>query len=61
MKPVEMFAQLLQDGSKKGATVYEPFLGSGTTLIAAEQTGRTSSTPAKCPVCESTNSEAVTD
>jgi DNA modification methylase len=41
MKPVEMFAQLLQDGSKKGATIYEPFLGSGTTLIASEQTGRT--------------------
>jgi len=41
MKPVEMFAQLLQDGSKKGATIYEPFLGSGTTLIACENTGRT--------------------
>jgi site-specific DNA-methyltransferase (adenine-specific) len=40
MKPVEMFAQILKDGSKKGALVYEPFLGSGTTLIACEQTGR---------------------
>lgn len=41
MKPVEMVSQLIQDGSKKGDLVYEPFLGSGTTLIAAEQTGRT--------------------
>ncbi|MBI5697250.1 MAG: ParB N-terminal domain-containing protein [Thaumarchaeota archaeon] len=40
MKPVEMFAQLLKDGSKPGALVYEPFLGSGTTLIACENTGR---------------------
>jgi DNA modification methylase len=28
------------NNSKPGDTVYEPFLGSGTTLIAAEATGR---------------------
>jgi DNA modification methylase len=40
MKPVELWAQAVTDGSRKGETVYDPFLGSGTTLIAAEQLGR---------------------
>jgi DNA modification methylase len=30
----------IQNNSAPGQAVYEPFCGSGTTLIAAEQTGR---------------------
>ena len=30
----------IENNSSVGQAVYEPFLGSGTTLIAAEQTGR---------------------
>jgi DNA modification methylase len=30
----------IQNHTKRGAAVYDPFLGSGTTLIAAELTGR---------------------
>jgi DNA modification methylase len=41
MKPVELIARLMADGSTAAALVYDPFLGSGTTLIAAEQLGRT--------------------
>jgi DNA modification methylase len=38
-KPVELLAQVM-GVTKRGAIVYDPFLGSGTTLIAAEQLGR---------------------
>lgn len=40
MKPVALWAQAVQDGSRSGEIVYDPFLGSGTTLIASEQLGR---------------------
>jgi site-specific DNA-methyltransferase (adenine-specific) len=40
MKPIALLAQLITDGSKKGMTVYDPFLGSGSTLIACEQLER---------------------
>lgn len=40
MKPVELWAQAVRDGSRPGETVYEPFSGSGTTIIACEQLGR---------------------
>ena len=40
MKPVELVAILAQNSSQLNETVYDPFLGSGTTLIAAEQLGR---------------------
>lgn len=40
MKPVELIAYLLQNSTKKGDIVIDLFGGSGTTLIAAEQTGR---------------------
>jgi DNA modification methylase len=39
-KPVECMRRPMLNNSKAGDTVYEPFLGSGTTLIAAEGTGR---------------------
>jgi DNA modification methylase len=41
MKPVELFAYLLGNSCPAGGTVLDPFGGSGTMLIAAEQTGRT--------------------
>ncbi|MFH0967245.1 MAG: site-specific DNA-methyltransferase [Methanobacteriota archaeon] len=39
-KPVGLFKQILQDYSDEGAIIIDPFLGSGTTLIACEKTGR---------------------
>jgi DNA modification methylase len=40
MKPVELVARALLNSSRPGDVVFEPFLGSGTTTVAAEQTGR---------------------
>ncbi len=40
MKPVELVARSLDNSSRAGNRVFDPFLGSGTTLIAAEMTGR---------------------
>lgn len=40
MKPVGLFAYLMQNSSKKDDIVVDTFGGSGTTLIAAEQLGR---------------------
>jgi DNA modification methylase len=40
MKPVELVARALAFSSDPGDVVYEPFAGSGSTIIAAEQTGR---------------------
>ena len=39
-KPVGLFKLILQDHSESGDIVIDPFLGSGTTLIACENTGR---------------------
>jgi DNA modification methylase len=39
-KPVECMRRPMLNNSKSDDVVYEPFLGSGTTLIAAEATGR---------------------
>jgi DNA modification methylase len=39
-KPVECMRRPLLNNSERGEAVYDPFLGSGTTLIAAETTGR---------------------
>lgn len=36
MKPISMIRKLIEDGSKEHATVYDPFSGSGTTLLACE-------------------------
>lgn len=38
-KPLDLLTKLIQNS--EGKTVYDPFIGSGSTLIAAEQTGRT--------------------
>ena len=40
MKPVELVAHAVELSSKRGDLVLDPFLGSGTTLIASEQLGR---------------------
>lgn len=40
MKPVKLLSRLMINSSKKGWTVLDPFGGSGSTLIAAELTGR---------------------
>ena len=39
-KPVRLVERCLLNSSRRGALVYEPFGGSGTTLIAAHRTGR---------------------
>ena len=39
-KPVECMRRPMENNSSPGQAVYEPFSGSGTTIIAAEQSGR---------------------
>lgn len=41
MKPVKLLAKLILNSSRKGQIIYDGFLGSGSTMIAAEQTRRT--------------------
>lgn len=40
VKPVAMLEDALLDMTERGDIVLDPFLGSGSTLIAAEKTGR---------------------
>ena len=40
VKPLALVADALQDCSNRGDIVLDPFCGSGTTIIAAEKTGR---------------------
>jgi DNA modification methylase len=40
MKPVGLLSRLIVNSTKKAGLVYDPFLGSGSTLIAAERQGR---------------------
>ena len=40
MKPVQLFAYLIENSSKPGDIILDSFCGSGTTLIACEQMGR---------------------
>lgn len=39
-KPIECMKRPIENNSTHGQSVYEPFSGSGTTIIAAEMTGR---------------------
>lgn len=39
-KPVSLVADAIKDSTRRGALVLDPFLGSGTAVIAAERTGR---------------------
>jgi DNA modification methylase len=41
MKPVALFEYLMVNSTQRGTSVLDPFAGSGTTLLAAERTGRT--------------------
>lgn len=40
MKPVALFLKMLQNSTVARSVVYDPFCGSGTSIIAAEQLGR---------------------
>lgn len=40
MKPIQLMAYPIQNSSMRETIVLDPFLGSGSTLIAADQTGR---------------------
>ena len=40
MKPISLIERCLKNSSKRGWLVLDPFLGSGTTLIAADNLGR---------------------
>ena len=40
MKPVQLMAYPIQNSSMRGTLVLDPFLGSGSTLMACEETGR---------------------
>lgn len=40
MKPIPLLEQLITDGTPENGVVYDPFGGSGTTLIAAEKLNR---------------------
>jgi site-specific DNA-methyltransferase (adenine-specific) len=40
MKPIPLIAYLIENSSKRGDSVLDLFGGSGSTLIASEQTGR---------------------
>lgn len=40
MKPIELIARMILNSSKAKDIVYEPFSGSGSTMLACESTGR---------------------
>ena len=40
MKPIPLIGRLMKNSSKPGWKIFDPFGGSGTTIIAAEQLGR---------------------
>ena len=57
LRPVALVEQHLRNSSRRGEIVLDPFAGSGTTLIAAEKTGRSCHAieidPAYCDVIRS--------
>jgi DNA modification methylase len=40
VKPIALIADLIRDCSKRNGIIFDPFGGSGTTILAAERTGR---------------------
>jgi DNA modification methylase len=40
VKPVALIADAMRDCSRRGDIVLDPFMGSGTTIMAAERVGR---------------------
>ena len=40
MKPVELWAKFITNSSQENWLIYDPFLGSGTTIVAAHQLNR---------------------
>lgn len=50
-KPVEAMVRPMQNHGRAGETVYDPFVGSGTTIIAAEREGRSCLAMDVDPVC----------
>lgn len=54
MKPVELYARAMRNSTDAGQTVIDPFAGSGTCVVAAEQLGRVAIcmeiSPAYCDV-----------
>jgi len=63
MKPVGLVERAIRDSSRRGDTVLDPFAGSGTTLMAAEATGRRASLveldPCYCDVILARYAEAT--
>jgi DNA modification methylase len=55
VKPVALVCDAIKDCSRRGEIVLDPFAGSGTTIIAAEKSGRRAGTieidPAYVDVC----------
>lgn len=49
MKPLELFTRAIMNSSQKGWIVYDPFSGSGTTILACEQLGRACRAIEKAP------------
>lgn len=41
MKPIALWGKMIENSSKSGWIVFDPFLGSGTTMVAAHQLNRT--------------------
>lgn len=40
MKPIELYTRAINHSSRAGELIYDPFLGSGTAVIACERVGR---------------------
>lgn len=40
MKPIKLWSEFIKNSSRNGDIIYDPFLGSGTTMVAAHQLNR---------------------